>query len=325
MEEELSKWKEDVKSQRESFYELNFYTTLQLLTLRRELGRLKEPGNTVTISPEVLALLQSISTQVGPSHVISAVNQILQEAKTEPEPKPAPVGEAPPDSQKDIEEKKADDAVEVASTKRASEDMDTPESKEKHGAKQGPMFSEDDLSEELKGYITTISSRVDCSRKRVLEAFKVLGKTLTRIDYENWCVDNMDNYVFDDEETSSEEESSGSESDSDSADDTSPDDTSPDDQFNYVPGTCVLDVNTTLVNQPVIVEQLQWPYQRIHITKLRTNYLIIHVPWLKHGLLLVHITEVYVTLICGSAQSWLKMFIIDSGTNTSFASRDGYL
>lgn len=227
MEDELSQWEDDVKSRRECFYELNYYTTLQLLALRRELGRLKDPSKAVSISPEVLALLQSISTQVDPTHVINAVNQVLLDAKIESEPESIPAMES---SSTEVEE--TDDAVETSFTGRELEDMDTPDPEEKSNAKQEQMFSEDDLDEEQKGYITTISFRMDCSRQLVLKAFEVLGKDLTRIDYEKWCAEKMDEYSFDDKEASSNQDS---ESDSASADDALSD--GEEAEFSYAPGT----------------------------------------------------------------------------------------
>ena len=223
MEEELSKWEEDVKSQRDSFYELNYYTTLQLLTLRRELGRLKTPSKGLSIFPEVLALLRSISTQVHPSHVINAVNQVLEAAK---KPEPVPSEELPPDLPVGVDEESVFD--EAAST---GQDAEQPE--EDNASAEEHAFSEEDLSEELKGYVTTISFRINCSRKLVLKAFEVLGQDLTRLDYERWCDENLEEYKFE-EDVSSDEESSGSESDSESSDGTSSD--SEDEQFSYVPG-----------------------------------------------------------------------------------------
>ncbi len=215
MENELSMWKKDVEMQRENFYELNYYTTLQLLTLRKELGRLKNPSKDGAIPPEILALLQSISVQVTPSHIIDAVNEVVLEAKVEPEPELTP---GPP------EEK---DGVESSLTGHIIISKDTQEP----STKQMPMFTENDLSEEQKGIITTVCSRIDCSRKLVFEAFEVLGKGLHRIDYDKWCVQNLDR---DDKEVSSDEDSSDSESDGESTDDAPSND---EDEFNYGPGS----------------------------------------------------------------------------------------
>ena len=67
MEEELQTWEEEVRRARKEYYELNYYTTLQLLTLRQELGKLKiseQPRAHTQINPQVLALLESISTEI---------------------------------------------------------------------------------------------------------------------------------------------------------------------------------------------------------------------------------------------------------------------
>ena len=77
METELSDWKEKVKQTRDRFYELNYYTTFQLLTLRRELGALKNSQETSVIFPNVLALLQSISLDITSEVVCDAVKQII--------------------------------------------------------------------------------------------------------------------------------------------------------------------------------------------------------------------------------------------------------
>ena len=69
MEEELEKWKEEVKNARNKFQELNYYTTRQLLVLRSELGKLKAPVPVAYHKAQVMALLQSISLDVTPTDV----------------------------------------------------------------------------------------------------------------------------------------------------------------------------------------------------------------------------------------------------------------
>jgi hypothetical protein len=228
MEEELSKWEDDVKGQRDSFYELNYYTTVQLLTLRRELGKLKDSSKSASISPEVLALLQSISSEVSDSHVSGALNEVLVEPKREPEP--AVAMEMHPDSPDKAEAGNIAE-VSLSAADDVSGDVDPLEPKEDGDTDQAPMLSEDDLSEELRGYVATISFRFSYSRQLVLKAIEVLGKDSTQIDYEKWCVENDDNYSFEGQEASSDEDS---ESDSDSSGTTSSDDE--DNEFNYMPG-----------------------------------------------------------------------------------------
>ena len=67
MENDLVNWKRDVQSYRNDFYELNYYTTQQLLILREELGRLRKPGAADSLDSKtciMLSLLQSVSGDV---------------------------------------------------------------------------------------------------------------------------------------------------------------------------------------------------------------------------------------------------------------------
>jgi len=82
MEEELQVWEDQVQQTREQYYELNYYTTLQLLTLRKELGRLKTSGQPrahTQINPHVLALLESISTEITSPDVWEVVKSVTAE------------------------------------------------------------------------------------------------------------------------------------------------------------------------------------------------------------------------------------------------------
>jgi len=86
MEEELQAWEDQVQHAREQYYELNYYTTLQLLTLRKELGRLKtlgQPCSHTQINPHVLALLESISTEITSPDVWEAMNSVIAEQQGE--------------------------------------------------------------------------------------------------------------------------------------------------------------------------------------------------------------------------------------------------
>ena len=75
MEEELEKWKEEVRNARNDFYELNYYTTRQLLVLRSELGKLKAPVPVPYQRAQVMALLQSISCDITPNDVETVVER----------------------------------------------------------------------------------------------------------------------------------------------------------------------------------------------------------------------------------------------------------
>ena len=82
MEEELRQWEHEIGQARKKYYELNYYTTLQLLTLRKELGLLKtseQPRVHTQINPHVLALLGSISTEITSPCVWEIVKSVTAE------------------------------------------------------------------------------------------------------------------------------------------------------------------------------------------------------------------------------------------------------
>ena len=76
METELQKWRDEVKEAREAFYELNYYRTLQLLSLRSELGKLKTSSRGHMIDSTVLALLHSISPEIAVSDIREVVQNV---------------------------------------------------------------------------------------------------------------------------------------------------------------------------------------------------------------------------------------------------------
>ena len=65
MEKDLKDWKEQLSCRRDQFYELNYFTTPQLLLLREELGQFKNnPENTDPLKHEVMSLLHSLSQKI---------------------------------------------------------------------------------------------------------------------------------------------------------------------------------------------------------------------------------------------------------------------
>ena len=81
MENELDMWNKEVTLARERFYELNYYTTRQLLVLRSEFGRLKMLGHSFKQHQwgQVIALLESISSAIT---IISLANVVLEVANS---------------------------------------------------------------------------------------------------------------------------------------------------------------------------------------------------------------------------------------------------
>ena len=79
MEDDSKKWNEEVNESRSDFYELNNYTTAQLVKLRKELGKMRANGVPV-VELGVMLLLQSISPDLTPAAVKDSVQNFLMEA-----------------------------------------------------------------------------------------------------------------------------------------------------------------------------------------------------------------------------------------------------
>ena len=76
MEDVLQRWNKEVVCARERFYELNYYTTRQLLVLRSELGGLKsEQTSQLHPRAQVMALLESISRAIPPCALAGVVQK----------------------------------------------------------------------------------------------------------------------------------------------------------------------------------------------------------------------------------------------------------
>lgn len=199
MEEQLRQWKLKVKSRREEFYELNYFNTMQLLTLRRELGKVYNSKGLRDVSPEVLALLHSISSQVIPKAVSEAVCEMMTEVQP-------------------VEEQPAEDSVEIepqapASVVLPASNSDLPQraqpSLDMDNYNIMPRLTKEDLSDLQKQMMVTICSRLECSKLLVLKSFEDCpGEDNNQFDYERWCYDHieMDDILDANEECKSDSE-----------------------------------------------------------------------------------------------------------------------
>ena len=171
MEEELVKWEERVRCKRKNLYELNYFNTMQLLTLRQELSKIRDCSHTV--SPKVLTLLHSISTEISPEKV----SKITCEAMF-----PAIKGS-------DIEEEYCMEISECLSNEALSEsDSDEAEPVQK---KSASTLTEESLTEAQKSIVKSVSSSISCSRELVMMGLE--EKPGENEDfYEEWCVENID-------------------------------------------------------------------------------------------------------------------------------------
>ncbi len=212
MEDELSEWKKMVKDKRRDFYELNYFSTFQLLTLRKELGTIKNSERSrAVVPPNVIALLQSISSQITSNLVCDVVHGVASVPITE-------VMEA----EDVVEDDVPFNAVSLMDEIIASADQQT--SAKSTVSYDLPNLTENDLSHAEKVIMEYIIQRLSCSKLlilKALETYRDKGGEWDRYDIQTWCNSNANNFVFDDEEGDfADEEGSESEgsysSDSDS-------------------------------------------------------------------------------------------------------------
>ena len=131
---------------------MNYYTTAQLLVLRKELRDCKK------LSPDVLALLQSISCQV----VFDNVREAVLEVMSTQEPRNVTF---------QVEEVKNEKAV-----------------NKKTGKQDSSVLPPDpNLTEEERETFTFLKNKLNCPDSLIYKAFKESEQEWKRYDYVKWC------------------------------------------------------------------------------------------------------------------------------------------
>ncbi len=187
LDRQLIAWKQSVDNARGKYYELNYFTTIQLLQLRKELGMLTQPNATHIVKPNMLMLLKSISPQVD-SRVV--VGSMLATQATQPEPM---------DYEGEVEAITTATAiatttdVEVMKSSLAFEKEDPQQSISSPSATLGlPSLMYEDLTEHQQEVYAHCVDFFGYFKRHVLRAFKECGKEATKYDIELWCVSNED-------------------------------------------------------------------------------------------------------------------------------------
>ncbi|XP_064403130.1 E3 ubiquitin-protein ligase RNF213-like isoform X2 [Halichondria panicea] len=196
LDRQLIAWKDSVNNARGKYYELNYFTTIQLLQLRKELGMLTQSNATHIVKPNVLMLLKSISPQVDSRVVVDAMQASTH--ATQPEPM---------DYDGEME------AITTATAITTPTDVEVMESSpafEKQDPQQFisspsaalklPSLMYENLTEHQQETYTHCVNFFGYSKRHVLRAFKECGKEATIYDIEPWCVSNED--ITPDEERS---------------------------------------------------------------------------------------------------------------------------
>ena len=213
MENTLEEWENEVKKSRRCYYELNYYTTLQLLRLRKELGLVRNNHHS-KVDPEVLALLHSISQEINSENVFRVVNEL--------EKRRLDLHTAAKLVQEDVN----DEASEVHSstpltTKENSipgnnSQMQTVEESLEALKDTKPQLTEEDLTNNQREILADLVEYQGYSKRLVLKAFEECHESSNTYDIQAWCIQNegqnFDEDEKDDEAVSSNSGSSGSDS-----------------------------------------------------------------------------------------------------------------
>ena len=187
MEAELDSWKLDIQSIRSTFYELNYFTTTQLLVLRQALAKLKHDDIAV-LDADVLALLQSVHPKVDSVLVANSIKEVMREIST-------------PDHIENIPECCEDiDVIKAKNNESMHQD---------HEHKVLSGLVEENLSESQVMIMSFVVDQLGCSKKIVLKAFEKFHKEKKdKYDYLDICTELMnDNDVSDSESENSSEDS----------------------------------------------------------------------------------------------------------------------
>jgi len=179
MEEELNTWKETVNVARSNFYELNNYTTLQLLTLRRELSDMIA-SEELSKSSNVKNLLWGISPHVTRENIYDVVKKVLSETQVM------------------LKRVNSNVAYEDESAVRPQHHISSMQS-------DMPTLQEQDLTEEQMEILSYVIKGVNCSPYLVLKAFEECKElVMSREDYERWCANHIGSYNFCSDDNDSE-------------------------------------------------------------------------------------------------------------------------
>ena len=201
MESALEGWENEVKESRKQFYALNYYTTRQLLKIRKELGLFRQSPHR-QISPEVLAMLQSISPAVTSENVHSVLTD-LEKLSSDLQTAASSISRRMYDDKMETLSQRSD--VEVSPMKAippgatASDPKSSPPPSASGNEKL--QAAEQALTNIQKEILTNLVEYQGYSRLLVLKAFEECDEEANEYDIQCWCGENENvDFDSDDEE-----------------------------------------------------------------------------------------------------------------------------
>ena len=202
MEDELDEWNQTVTLARNKFYELNYYTTRQLLILRSELGKIKSLGleSRQQYLGQVMTLLESLSCEITPTDLKKVVSfeQDVDERETSPssivQKKHQPVPSVPPPHLSPLSQ--------VAPTKHHLGKLE-------HMPRLPPVsLSRKKLTDKQEEHCVSIIEKFSYSEMTALKAIEAVGDGDWNDIIKNWLDENADEFEAELQEYE-EEESEG--------------------------------------------------------------------------------------------------------------------
>lgn len=190
MENALQEWENEVKVSRNRYYELNYYTTLQLLRLRKELGIVRN-NHCSLIDPEVLALLHCISHELKSENVCSVLNELEAQRLN------------PPNTAKLVHEDMSIGGTQVGEVHLSipltvEENSVSGDNSQEHSVEVSlenfenikPQLTEQDLNDAQRDILADLVEYQGFSRLLVLKALEECHESCNTYDIQMWCVQN---------------------------------------------------------------------------------------------------------------------------------------
>ena len=228
MESDLKQWKHELSEHRDQFYELNYFTTPQLLSLREELGQFK--GSDISAKPvkqEVMTLLQCISRQLSSDSIkneVQTVNgklaeQFLQKQNSRGKPSQSyssdyePPARLPSDNSNTLSvgmdynmptpaaelytETIENRVASIPAGKLVAEILQTSSGPQ-------PTLTDEDLTDKQKAIIANLREMYGFQRKLILLAFERCAQPDIEESVMNWCNDYNEKFQFSDSDAGSD-------------------------------------------------------------------------------------------------------------------------
>ena len=206
LEDDLEQWKHEIQEQRDQFYELNYYTTQQLLLLRKELGRLQEPREN-TVKPEAMALLLSISRDVSGDVMKEYVLDVTHKEQQKVMALASTIAQAEDHvSFTDQPTEQSAQLPEPVDPTISAVVIDLLESEATKTSTPRAIQKEDDLGIEQKAILANIRNNFGCHKQLILLAFERCENSCDPHAVTAWCMNNQSKYMYDDDDDDDEEE-----------------------------------------------------------------------------------------------------------------------